>query len=105
MKTEWFDRIIETDKEIQVTITKKDVYDDLYETCDSVHASCNKDCPVYEKAVEDGEFDESISNDCPYFKNGVAMYKRLRGKRLVNIKVNGIKKTYDYEKVKSLIEE
>ena len=82
MKKEWFDEIIETDEDIIVTIKKQDVYDDLYETCDTVHSGCDSCCPVYAKCVEEGEFNENKSNECPYFKNGKSMFERLQGKKI-----------------------
>ncbi len=82
MNKAWFDKIIETNDSIEITITKEDIYDELYDVCDREHASCNPNCPVYALAIQDGEFDMYELDDCPYFKNGRKMFERLRGKKL-----------------------
>jgi len=97
MKQEWMDKIIDTDKEIIVTIIKENVYDELYNICGRVHSSCDSECPVFERALSDEEFDINKSNSCPYFKNGKSMFERLQGKRLTKIKVNGKTKIVDFE--------
>ncbi len=61
-------------------VTDEDLVNELWEVCDTVHASCNSECPVYEKnggAVgADKPFDENRGCDC--FKNGKAMLAFLR---------------------------
>lgn len=61
-------------------VPDEDIADELYEICDSVHASCDNSCPVYEKnggAVgADKPFKENRGCDC--FKNGMAMLAFLR---------------------------
>lgn len=74
---EWLKKIIETGKDVQVTYTLQDAYDELYEICEREHSSCNTECPVYAKCVEDGEFKLDEHNPCPYFKNGRKMFERL----------------------------
>jgi len=105
MKKEWFDKVVETSKEIQVTITKEDVYEELYEICEREHSSCNSECLVYKLAIEEGEFSDTESNDCPYFKHGKSMFERLRGKKLVRIAINGTEWIVDEKKVSELIKE
>ena len=108
MKSEWFDKILETGKEITITIKLQDVYDELYEICDREHSSCNRTCPVYDLACHEGEYDESMANECLYYKNGKAMFERLRGKRLTKIFVNGKTKIVDFEianKILNMVEE
>jgi len=55
-------------------ITKQDIYDELYEICDSVHASCGSDCPVYELNGCEVPMNEKKDN-CICFKNGKEMLK------------------------------
>ncbi len=57
-------------------IIDKDIEDELFEVCDREHASCNNECPVYEKFCPD----KSQSWECPYFKNGKKMLEALRRK-------------------------
>ena len=90
MKKDWFDKIVETNDSIIVTITKEDAYNELYEDCEREHSGCNRGCPVYDMAVDDEEFDINKSNPCPYFKNGKAMFERLQGKRLSVKEKNGV---------------
>jgi hypothetical protein len=64
-------------------VTKKDIYNALYEICDEVHSSCDSGCPVYElneyKALGfEKPFDENRGCDC--FKNGKAMAKFIKEK-------------------------
>ena len=98
MKQEWLNKIVETDNSIKIEITKEDAYDELYEDCESNHSGCNRACPVYDLACEDREFKPTEHNDCPYFKNGKAMFERLQGKKLLKIKINGTNKIIDYDK-------
>lgn len=58
-------------------ITDKDIEDELYEICDREHASCNGECPVYEK--NNGIPYNSEHTNCFCFKNGKSMLKFLRG--------------------------
>ena len=78
MNDEWLDKIIKSGKEVTVIFTLEDAYNALYEICDTEHAGCTGACPVYAKCIEDGEFTKGKCNDCPYFKNGLLMFERLR---------------------------
>lgn len=55
-------------------VTEKMLQEELYEVCDSVHASCNDACPVFllnnHHTVGNG--------DCACFKNGKAMLKFIQ---------------------------
>lgn len=82
MQDDHMQRIIETGKDIRVVLTPKDVQNELYDICEQEHSGCNDNCPVYKLAIEEGEFKEGEANECPYFKNGRAMYERLRGKKV-----------------------
>jgi hypothetical protein len=53
-------------------ITDNALADALYEICDREHATCNNECPVYEKA-------KGFHSSCPYHKRGMAMLRYLRG--------------------------
>lgn len=55
--------------------------DELYEICDSEHASCNSNCPVYElngNKVPDTANDFNVNRGCDCFKSGVAMLQFIR---------------------------
>jgi hypothetical protein len=57
------------------TATKEDVYDELYEICDRVHASCDDDCPIHRingGVLKDGSSYEKLYG-CGCFKNGEKM--------------------------------
>lgn len=51
-------------------ISDEDIVKALHDICDREHASCNDDCPVYEK-LQDYRL-------CDCFKDGKAMLKFLR---------------------------
>jgi len=51
------------------TLSDKDISEVLYDICDTVHASCDSECPVYETLN---------GKQCECFKNGAEMLKRLR---------------------------
>lgn len=54
--------------------TPEEISSALYEICDSVHASCNPECPVY--AANNNSCVESKDDDydgCDCFKDGYAM--------------------------------
>lgn len=53
-------------------ISKEDIYAALFEICDTVHACCDHDCPVYD--INDGPVDYG-ARGCVCFKNGKAMYE------------------------------
>jgi len=62
-------------------VEKSEITNALYEICDSVHSSCDNQCPVYRlngsKAPgEDKPFEENRGCDC--FKNGTAMYNFIK---------------------------
>lgn len=57
------------DKKYQ--LEEKEIHTILFEICNHVHASCNKECPVYVLQSEA----EKDSNYCPCFKDGKAMSK------------------------------
>lgn len=53
-------------------ITDNAIADALYEICNNVHASCNNECPIFEKV-------KGLITYCPYHKNGMGMLRYLRG--------------------------
>ena len=57
--------------EVRVMKKLKDLTtNELYDICETEHASCNRCCPVYDcKTLE-----EQNSGDCDCFKNGKKMY-------------------------------
>lgn len=57
-------------------IDDADIADALVDICDRTHASCDPDCPVYEKN-QGIPWDEQVDN-CLCFKNGRKMLKFLR---------------------------
>jgi len=64
-------------------ITDKDLAWELYDICDSVHSSCNSDCPVYElngNSVPDTANDWKVNRGCDCFKNGDEMLSFIRSK-------------------------
>lgn len=65
-------------------ITQKDIEDELYEICESEHASCNNECPVYKLVMTKKEQDNLSRNGCPYFKSGSEMLRALEGYHGVN---------------------
>ena len=59
----------------------KELSDELYEICDSVHASCDDECPVFKlngSAVPDTAKDFNKNRGCDCFKNGAAMLQFIR---------------------------
>lgn len=65
------------------TLTDQDLSSELYEVCDSVHASCNDDCPVYKlngSQVPDSANDFKINRGCDCFKSGSKMLQFIRDK-------------------------
>ena len=61
-------------------ITDSDINDALYEICDSVHAGCDYNCPVYELngglPPKESEYGKKYGCDC--FKSGSAMRAFIR---------------------------
>ena len=57
-------------------ITKQDIEDTLYEICQAVHASCDEECPVFDKN-EGIPWNDDLSN-CKCFCNGKAMLEFLK---------------------------
>ena len=51
-----------------------DIHNVLYDICESVHAGCDSECPVYELQNEN----EREANSCPCFKSGEAMANFIR---------------------------
>jgi len=103
MNEEQLKNFIETDKEeVKVVFTKQDAYNKLYDMCEAVHSSCGMECMIYERCVEDGEFDINKSNSCPYFKNGELMFERLKSK--VRIEILGKNIYINYFDAKQLLE-
>ena len=64
-----------------ITVTDRELADALYDICDSVHAHCNDECPVFKKnggcVNPQRPFKENRGCDC--FKSGMAMLRFLRG--------------------------
>lgn len=62
-------------------INDKDLQEELYKICCDIHASCNENCPVYEKNgdIPWGE-DKNNRTNCICFKDGKKMLKFLRAK-------------------------
>ena len=57
-------------------ITDRDIEMALYDICDTEHASCSSNCPVFDKI---GGFSWREEEDgCGCFKNGRKMLKLLR---------------------------
>lgn len=55
-------------------ITEEEIHEALCDICDSVHASCDSECPVFELKKE-------LNYDlrtCSYFRDGKAMAKFIR---------------------------
>jgi hypothetical protein len=62
---------------------KLNMKDVLYDVCDSEHAHCNDDCPVYKlngSQVLDTVHDFDKNRGCDCFKNGAAMLKFVEKK-------------------------
>jgi hypothetical protein len=59
-----------------VNPTEKEIQEMLYEICDSVHASCDVTCPVYE--INHGPVNPESNCGCACFKDGKAMYDFIR---------------------------
>jgi len=64
-------------------VSDKTLSEELYEICDSVHAQCNNECPVYKlngSSIPDTAkiFKENRGCDC--FKMGSMMLKFIREK-------------------------
>ena len=58
-------------------LTKREIYNWLYEICDDVHGSCGSECPVYE--INGGPVNPCRENlGCACFKDGKAMYEFLK---------------------------
>lgn len=65
-------------------ITEEVIVEELNETCESVHGSCDDSCPVY--YYNNGAVPRIDKNHgCSFFKNGDAMLKfiRLRKKEIL----------------------
>jgi len=70
-------------------ITDKDLANEFYEVCESVHASCDSECPVYRlngNKVPDTANDFKANRGCDCFKNGTAMLKFTRKKLKAQLK-------------------
>lgn len=64
-------------------ITDREIANELYEICDSVHSSCDSGCPVYSlngNQVPDKAKNFKVNRGCDCFKNGTAMLKFIRNK-------------------------
>lgn len=58
-------------------LSEKDLWDELYEICSSVHSSCDEECPVFK--LNKGPVKPNSKNQgCDCFKNGKAMLSFLR---------------------------
>lgn len=60
-------------------VTDEDIASDLYEVCSSVHASCDNECPVFEKfsgIPKRTKWGKEYGCDC--FKDGNRMLAFLR---------------------------
>ena len=55
------------------TTNKKDAEEILYDICDSVHSSCDSDCPVYEKNGGVPWVNGESGGDCRTFRYGSKM--------------------------------
>ena len=60
----------------QIEITDKIRMEELYDICDSVHASCDSECPVYAK--NGGVVNPTSKYGCSCFKDGRAMLLFLK---------------------------
>lgn len=61
-------------------VTDDDLADQLFDVCDRVHASCNNDCPVYEKfGGTPKNTEHGKEYGCDAFKRGYYMLGVLRG--------------------------
>ena len=58
-------------------ISDKNLSNELYEICESEHASCNSGCPVYSLNGKSIPMNEDRSN-CSCFKAGFAMLEFIR---------------------------
>ena len=59
----------------------RDVYDDLYEICCEVHATCYNACPVFKingSKVPCSNDEIKFASGCDCFKNGKAMYNFIK---------------------------
>jgi hypothetical protein len=63
-------------KYVRCDATEQDIKNELAETCNSVHSSCSRACPVFDYA--DGKVPDTEGNGCDCFKNGAKMYDFLR---------------------------
>lgn len=62
-------------------ITDDMIAEELYYVCNSVHSSCNSDCPVYSlngNTIPDTANDFEVNRGCDCFKDGPAMLKFIR---------------------------
>lgn len=73
-------------------ITDSDLAEELYDICDSVHAGCSEDCPIYELILTD----KQKNVDCPFFKDGKKMLNAL--KKHYSTKLTGTKFCHDCSK-------
>jgi hypothetical protein len=63
------------------------IKEELYDICDSVHASCNNECPVYElngSKAPDSANDYNVNLGCDCFKHGGAMLSFIKQKLAEN---------------------
>jgi hypothetical protein len=59
------------------TLTRRDIESMLYDICESNHATCNGDCPVYALngyKVLDTVHNFKINRGCDCFRNGKTMF-------------------------------
>ena len=63
-------------------VSDKDIEQELYYICDSVHASCDIECPVYWVNGAAIPWNKDKSN-CRCFKDGRAMLKFIRTKKRI----------------------
>lgn len=64
-----------------IPFTDNDLKEALYEICETVHSSCNSDCPVYMlngNKVPDTANDFNINRGCDCFKSGKNMLEFIR---------------------------
>ena len=70
------DILLKLIKNPEARICYSEICEALYGICDIVHVSCNDTCPVY--ALMTKQQQEQAKCECPYIKNGQAMYEYIK---------------------------
>lgn len=81
LQDEGFPQILLLKLIANLPVSKEEIYNELYEVCDRVHASCDDECPVY--FLNGHDVPDTVNNfeenrGCDTFKSGKKMYEFIQ---------------------------